>query len=130
MRIGELSKLSGCSIQTIRYYEKEKLLPLPFRSEGNFRLYNQESLEQLLFIKHCRSLDITLKEIKQLLELKNTPKSDCTDISKIIEIHINLVNLRIEELKILKSNLLSLYQKCPSGGVIQDCEILKGLTKI
>ena len=51
MKIGELSKLSGCSIQTIRYYEKEALLSPPMRTEGNFRIYNEQILKELLFIK-------------------------------------------------------------------------------
>ncbi len=130
MKIGELSKITGCSIQTIRYYEKEDLLPCAMRSEGNFRLYNKEVLKQLLFIKHCRNLDISLPEIKQLIDLKQKPKSDCSDINEMINQHIKQVDARIEELNELKSNLLSLYQKCSTGNVIQDCGILKGLNKI
>jgi len=60
MKIGKLSKVSGCSIQTIRYYEKENLISNPNRSEGNFRLYDNNSLKELEFVKHCRSLDIPL----------------------------------------------------------------------
>lgn len=63
MKIGQLSKVSGCSIQTIRYYEKEGLLNLPSRSEGNFRLYDDRALKELEFVKHCRSLDIPLADI-------------------------------------------------------------------
>ena len=71
MKIGELSKSSGCSVQTIRYYEREGLLSDPERSEGNFRLYSDKALKELEFVKHCRSLDISLNDTKRLLELKN-----------------------------------------------------------
>ena len=56
IKIGELSKVTGCSVQTIRHYEKEQLIASAERSEGNFRLYDEVAVEQLLFIKHCRSL--------------------------------------------------------------------------
>lgn len=56
MKIGELSKVTGCSVQTIRHYEKEHLIASAERSEGNFRLYDEAAVEQLLFIKQCRSL--------------------------------------------------------------------------
>ena len=70
MKIGELSKHSDCSIQAIRHYEKLGLLPQTQRSEGNFRLYDTQALQRLLFIKHCRHLDISLVEIKDLIQLK------------------------------------------------------------
>ncbi|WP_456151666.1 MerR family transcriptional regulator, partial [Dasania phycosphaerae] len=72
MKIGELAKLTGCSVQTIRYYEKEKLLKSKTRSEGNFRLYDASAVEQLMFIKHCRSLDLALSEVRQLIELNQS----------------------------------------------------------
>ena len=63
IRIGDLAKRSGCEVVTIRYYEKEGLLPKPARSGGNFRLYGEAHAERLQFIRHCRSLDMTLSEI-------------------------------------------------------------------
>ena len=77
MKIGELAKRSGCSIQTIRYYEKEGLISAPERTEGNFRLYNSVVLEKLSFIKNCRALDLTLSEIKHLVSLQNSPETPC-----------------------------------------------------
>ena len=85
MKIGELSKKSGCSIQTIRYYEREGLLLNPNRSEGNFRLYDSKALKQLEFVKHCRSLDISLNDIKRLIELKNKPEESCSSVNALID---------------------------------------------
>ena len=73
MRIGELSRLSTTSIETIRYYEREGLLPSPARSPGNFRLYQPAHLERLQFIRHCRGLDMSLDEIRVLLRVKDAP---------------------------------------------------------
>ena len=74
-KIGELSKVTGCSVQTIRHYEKEHLIASAERSEGNFRLYDESAVERLLFIKHCRSLDLSSPEIRQLLALNRSPGS-------------------------------------------------------
>ena len=71
IRIGDLAKRSGCEVVTIRYYEKEGLLPKPARSGGNFRLYSDVHIERLQFIRHCRSLDMTLSEIRILLGLRD-----------------------------------------------------------
>ncbi|WP_349304538.1 MerR family transcriptional regulator, partial [Pseudoalteromonas sp. S554] len=65
-----MSKKTRCAKQTIRYYEREGLLLNPNRSEGNFRLYDSKALKQLEFVKHCRSLDISLNDIKRLIEVK------------------------------------------------------------
>ena len=70
MKIGELAKLTDCQVETIRYYERERLLPEPARSEGNYRLYTQAHVERLTFIRNCRSLDMTLEEIRSLLNLR------------------------------------------------------------
>jgi DNA-binding transcriptional MerR regulator len=86
LKIGELAKLTACSVQTIRYYEKEGLLDSIKRSEGNFRLYDNRAVKQLMFIKHCRSLDITLSEIRQLIELRDFPETTCNNINALVDI--------------------------------------------
>ena len=73
MRIGELGKKADCLVQTVRFYESEGLLPEPARSEGNFRLYDEVHLQRLLFIRRCRAKDMTLDEIRQLLNLRDRP---------------------------------------------------------
>ena len=128
MKIGELAKLTSCSIQSIRFYEKEGLLSKPSRSEGNYRLYDHKQKEQLTFIKHCRNLDITLAEIKQLLDLKQSPETQCEEVNHLIDDHINQINLRMSELKKLKSTLITLRSKCSINKTIKDCGILQVLS--
>ena len=127
MKIGELAKLTGCSIQSIRYYEKEGLLNSILRSEGNFRLYNDESVRQLIFVKRCRSLDISLSEIHQLSSLKATPEQNCNDVNKLFDKHLQQVDLKIAELKKLKSQLLDLRHKCSDEHIVEDCAIIQKL---
>lgn len=127
MKIGQLAKVSGCSIQTIRYYEKEGLLNPPSRSEGNFRLYDKKAFKELEFVKHCRSLDIPLSEIKTLLELKNRPEESCSSINDLIANQLDLVNQRIKELKALKSELQIMKRACSSDNTVERCGIMRTL---
>ena len=94
MQIGALARQTGCPIQTIRFYEQEGLLPPPSRSAGNFRLYGDAHVERLLFIRRCRSLDMTLDEIRVLLRLKNVPTQDCSEVNRVLEAHIEQVAVR------------------------------------
>ncbi|AXV66194.1 MULTISPECIES: Cd(II)/Pb(II)-responsive transcriptional regulator [Pseudoalteromonas] len=127
MKIGELSKTTGCSIQTIRYYEKEGLLSTPERTEGNYRLYGERALKELEFIKHCRSLDIPLTDVKRLMELKNKPEESCASVNKLIAQQLALVNNRMRELKALKAELQQMASLCTTENTIEACGIIKSL---
>jgi len=127
VRIGELAKLSDCSIQTIRFYEKEALLSEPERSEGNFRLYGSKTLDQLLFIKHCRELDLSLAEVRQLLSLQKSPDACCDNVNNMVDAHIQQVDARIRALRNLKSQLQMLRLNCRGAQAVKDCGILQGL---
>ena len=110
MKIGQLSKKMNCSIQSIRFYEKEGLLKSTVRSEGNFRLYDEDAEKELSFILRCRSLDISLAEIRKLKELKYRPNENCQDINAVFDKHIMQVNIKMKELRELKKELKSLRQ--------------------
>ncbi len=128
MKIGELAKLTGCSVQTIRYYEAEKLLPSTRRSEGNFRLYDAASAEQLVFIRLCRGLDLSLSEIRQLLILKRSPNAQCDEVNRMIEVHIQQVESRIRELTQLNEMLKALRGRCSDQRTVEQCGILQTLS--
>ena len=127
MKIGQLSQVSGCSIQTIRYYEKEGLLNPPNRSEGNFRLYDVKAQKQLEFVKHCRSLGIPLSDIRTLLDLKNSPEESCITVNDLISNQLELVNKRIKELRELKTELQIMQKACSADSTVERCGILKTL---
>jgi len=129
-RISELARLAKCQVVTVRYYEKEGLLPVPGRSEGNYRLYEQKHLEQLLFIRRCRSLDMTLGEIRSLLQLREQPADGCRAVNELLEEHIGHVAERIRELQSLESELRSLLCLCGENRKAADCGILKELVKV
>lgn len=125
MKIGELAKATDCAVETIRYYERENLLPEPARSEGNYRLYTQAHVERLTFIRNCRTLDMTLEEIRSLLRLRDSPDDQCESVNALIDEHIQHVNARIEGLQALQTQLLELRQHCHSKEV--QCSILQHL---
>jgi len=128
MKIGELAKRSGCSIQTIRYYEKEGLISVPARTDGNFRLYDIAALEKLSFIKNCRALDLTLSEIKHLIALQHSPGTPCEAVNDMIDAHLHIVETRIADLQNLQGDLKRLRHKCGHARSIDQCGILNELS--
>ena len=80
MRIGEIAAATGVDVETVRYYEKAGLLTPPKRSANGYRAYGPAQLERLAFIRHCRSLDVTIADIQRLLSLIDRPASKCRDV--------------------------------------------------
>ena len=127
MTIGELARSTRCGIETIRYYEREGLLPKPGRTRGNYRRYGQEHAELLLFIRHCRSLDMELNEIRILLGFRAAPDESCGEVNALLDTHIGHIEGRIAELQSLEVQLRSLRDRCGSGGPVERCGILQGI---
>lgn len=127
LKIGELANRSGCIVETVRFYEKEGLLPVPARTTGNYRLYTEAHVERLSFIRHCRSLDMTLDEIRSLLVFQDVPESDCGEVNRVLDKHIAHVAQRIAELKGLQKQLKELRGLCSITQATRDCQILQEL---
>ncbi|MDH0746440.1 Cd(II)/Pb(II)-responsive transcriptional regulator [Pseudomonas sp. GD03842] len=125
-KIGELARLTDCPVETIRYYEREGLLAEPARSDGNYRLYTQEHVERLTFIRNCRSLDMTLDEIRSLLALRDSPQDQCQSVNALMDEHIQHVSARIASLQALQEQLVALRTRC-SEGALDHCAILERL---
>lgn len=129
MKIGELSHATGTQIETIRYYEREGLLPSPARTEGNFRVYTEGHVQRLTFIRHCRSLDMALDEIRTLLHFKDAPDENCGDVNALLDAHIGHVAERIRDLRALEKQLKGLRERCGESKVAADCGILGELSQ-
>lgn len=127
IKIGELAKRTESTVETIRYYEKEGLLPEPSRSESNYRLYGEDHIERLRFIRHCRTLGMALDEVRTLLQYRDTPDEDCGDVNALLDEHISAVEIRIDELTQLKGHLMALRQKCANTAPAASCGILIAL---
>lgn len=128
MKIGDLATRTGTQVETIRYYEREGLLPEPARTAANYRIYDDMHVERLAFIRRCRSLDMALDEIRVLLGLKDSPSESCDEANRVLDEHLGHVMQRIEELLALKTQLLSLRSQCSEANIAADCGILKELS--
>ena len=116
MQIGELAQAAGTQTETIRFYEREGLLPPAARNAANYRVYEATHVQRLAFIRHCRSLDMTLDEIRVLLRFKDAPGAPCTEVAH-----------RLRELRVLQKELRRLRKQCSSSQAAADCGILSGL---
>jgi len=130
LKIGELATRADCPVDTIRYYEKEALLPAPTRSAANYRLYGERHVERLQFIRHCRSLDMTLDEVRALLRLRDAPEQNCGEVNALLDKHIGHVAQRIAQLQALQVQLQVLRSQCGSDQPARDCGILQGLANM
>lgn len=129
MKIGELAHAAQTPVETIRYYEREGLLPAPPRSEGNYRLYSKVHLQRLAFIRHCRTLDMTLDEVRLLLQVRDDPQGGCEAADALLDAHIDHVSARIRELRQLQKQLEELRRQCTGGLDAASCGVLQGLQK-
>ena len=128
LKIGELARMAECRIETIRYYEQQGLVPASVRSDGNYRLYGNEHVERLRFIRHCRSLDMTLDSVRLLLRFRDAPEENCGPVDALLDEHIGHVADRIAQLKLLEAQLRDLRGQCRSAKASKDCRILQTLS--
>lgn len=127
MRIGELARHAGVDVQTVRYYEREGLIDAPARTASGYRAYGPLHAERLSFIRHCRSLDMPLGEIRQLIELSRDPQVSCDEVDRLVRTHLGRVRAKRAALEALEAQLASLSAQCASGHRVADCGILEEL---
>lgn len=130
MRIGNLAEATGTPVETIRFYEREGLLPAAQRSDNNYRMYTAAHADRLAFIRHCRNLDMALDEIRSLLRLRDAPPKDCGEVNSLLDEHIGHVAQRIRELRALENDLKALRARCSSPHAIEECGILNQLDSV
>lgn len=121
--IGALAQAAGVKVPTIRYYESIGLLPSPERSDSNRRLYGEEAIRRLRFIRHARELGFEIEAVQQLLALSDDPKRPCRQVDAIAQKHLADINSRIERLMALKSEVSRMIKQCAKGTVAQ-CRII------
>jgi DNA-binding transcriptional MerR regulator len=127
MRIGELAHKAGVDVQTVRYYEREGLLEAPSRTGSGYRAYGPEHLARLNFVRHCRSLDMPLAEVKRLLELSGEKGISCDEVNALVRAHLARVQAKRKSLEELERKLAALNAQCESGHRVADCGILEEL---
>jgi DNA-binding transcriptional MerR regulator len=123
--IGQAAKMSGVSSANIRFYEKEELIRPRGISENSYRFYSDEDVHQLRFIRQLRSLDMTLNEVRTLLDLDLRKKRDCQTARDTLDEHIGHVRDRLKELRVLEKNLIDLRSRC--DGADDHCHLIEAL---
>src|SRR5262245_28355324 len=121
--IGELSKRSGVNIETIRYYERVKLLSPPPRTASGWRAYGLTDLRTLVFIRRSRELGFSLDEIRALLRLGGPEKASCREVREIAAHHLDDIRSKLHDLRKLERLLATTVAQC-SGRTAPDCPVL------
>lgn len=126
--IGALSERTGVNIETIRYYERIRLIPSPPRTESGRRLYGAEDIRRLTFIRHARELGFGISAIKTMLHLQDVPEASCDQVSHIATDQLQAVESRIRRLLGLRTELTRMIKECGKGKVAtcRTIEVLAG----
>ena len=125
--IGKASEQSGVNIETIRYYEREGVVPKPGRSAGGRRLYSSDEIAKLRFVRRCRDLGFPISIIQTFLSLTTQNDRSCGEVKAMAENHLSEITAKIENLVRLQDALLSLSKNCDDGTAA--CPMLDALMK-
>ncbi len=125
--IGELSRRTGCNIETVRYYERIGVMPKPPRTEGGHRYYPAEQVKRLVFIRRGRELGFTLDQVRGLLRFVDTGNFSCSDVKSLTDEHLAELRKKIADLRRMERVLKDMAAQCDNGQV-PDCPILDALS--
>jgi DNA-binding transcriptional MerR regulator len=129
MRIKEIADAAGVPADSVRHYEKVGLLSPPVRSGNGYRRYTAADLQRLRFIANCRALDMSLQEIRELLEALERPDGDCSDVGRVVGSHLAHVRDRMAGLRALERQLVQLLAACHRGEPLDRCALVQGLSR-
>ena len=126
LTIGTLSHRTGCHIETIRYYERIGLMPRTARSDGGHRLYGEDHVKRLGFIRRSRELGFTLDEIRSLLGLVDGRRYTCAQVKRITVEHLDEVHRKVADLRKIERVLKDMAAQC-DGGAVPKCAVIDAL---
>jgi Zn(II)-responsive transcriptional regulator len=130
MTRGELARSGQVNPETIRYYERSGLLPLPERSEAGYRLFAPAAAQRIRFIKRAQAVGFSLDEIRSLLDLKFGPEATCGDVRGMVDAKISDIDHKIAALQAMRDELTVLFDDCPGGSVpTEECPILESFAQ-
>lgn len=124
--IGALSRRTGCNIETIRYYERTRLLPAPARSPRGYRLYGTGHLKRLIFIRRARTLGFSIHEVRTLLDLAEHRRRPCAEARKLAATHLEDVRAKIADLRVMEGVLKETVARCGEG-TGRHCPLIEAL---
>jgi MerR family transcriptional regulator, copper efflux regulator len=127
LTIGEVAEQAGVHHETLRYYERRGLVEKPPRSASNYRLYPEDSVRRVCFIKRAQELGFSLNDIKELLSVRAAPEAGCAEVRARAEAKIRDIEDKIGTLTAMKHALSTLVTECSGEGPLSDCPILESL---
>lgn len=127
--IGEMARLTGTKVETVRYYESIGLMPSPARTDANYRAYSGRELGRLSFIRRGRDLGFSLEEVGELLRLSDDRSQSCEEVDRIAQSHLIEVERKIADLMALGAELRQLVDQCQHG-TIAECRIIEALAPV
>jgi MerR family mercuric resistance operon transcriptional regulator len=126
-RIGEVAKHAGVTVETIRFYESQTLIPKPPRSESGYRQYTSKTIRRVRFIQRAKELGFSLKDIHVLLTLRNEPNATCADVKTQALMKIEEVDEKSADLTRIRRALTDLVERCNAEADLSECPILDAL---
>lgn len=129
MRIGELARCAEVGVDTVRYYERQGLLPPPARLASGYRRYGQSDVARLRFVRRAKTLGFTLVEIRELLALSGRHEDDMGGLKTAASEKLADVEAKLVELTRIRDGLQTLVTSCPGHGALEQCPILNALTQ-
>jgi Cu(I)-responsive transcriptional regulator len=126
MRIGELARATGTNAETIRYYEREGILPAAERTDSNYRDYSAEHVEALTFVRRARDLGFAMAKVRKLLSLSDSEDKPCEDVALLVQAQVAEVDRKIADLTLLREELNRMLRSC-EGERIGECRIVESL---
>ncbi len=129
LTVGQLAREAGINLETVRYYEREGLLPKAPRSASGYRLFPTDATRRLRFIRRAQELGFSLKEIRELLALRLSPRSSTAEIRKRAEAKIADIEGKIKSLESMSKSLRKLTKSCAGCAPVSECPILESLDR-
>lgn len=121
---GELARRCEINFETVRYYEAQGLIPKPARTAANYRVYDEDAVRRVRFVKRAQELGFTLKEIRELLALRASPRARCADVCARAEVKLADIDAKLRSLRAMRRALAKLMEECQRGAPTSECPIL------
>jgi MerR family transcriptional regulator, copper efflux regulator len=125
--IGQLAKAAGVGVETVRFYERKGLVDAPPRKESGYRQYDGDAVERLKFIRRAQLVGFTLKEIQDLLALRDDPDAKRADVRERAAAKVADIDARVRDLLAMRASLITLLETCEGDGPAADCPIITAL---
>ncbi len=129
LTIGRLAQEAGINLETVRYYERQGLMPKPPGSSSGYRLFSADAAQRLRFIRRAQEIGFSLKEIRDLLALRVSPRTTSAEIRKRAEAKISDIEGKIKTLESMRKSLRKLTNSCAGCGPISECPIIESLDR-